>query len=77
MLKDKVSVAGNGMQLDGKLLFVGEDPQIYLPLNGIEQLSEVVINMEVKYTIELEEIQRMNGIIRHGEKISKLLFFKN
>ena len=70
VLRDKVDVVGNGIQLDGKMLFVGDDPQIYLPLNGIEQLSEVEINMEVKYTIELDDVKKMDKMLSLGKRIT-------
>ena len=74
LLDAQGTVAGNGIYIDGKILFPGDDPQIYLPLEGLEEISDVEIDMKLKYEIALEEIQKMAKLIRRGEKISAFKF---
>jgi rhamnosyltransferase len=68
-------IEGNGIRVGDKLLFVGEDPQIYLPLKGIERIDQVEITVKMSYSIGTQEQQELERLIRRGEKVSKLKIF--
>ena len=70
MLKEKKPIGGNGIRVNNSLLFLGSDPQIYLPLKGIEKLSAVEIDTEMQYGIGQDRLGEISKLIGLGKKIS-------
>lgn len=75
VLDECEGISGNGIQIAGKMLFIREDPQIYLPLKGFERISKVEIETVMSYSIGEKEQQEIEKLIHRGQKVSKLKFW--
>ena len=73
----QVNYAGSGFRLHDKVLFMADDPQIYLSLEGIQNLSKVSIKTDVDYHVKQEDVFEIARLLGRGEKVSRMKFWEN
>lgn len=72
----QVNYAGSGFRLHDKVLFMADDPQIYLSLEGIQNLSKVSIKTDVDYHVKQEDVFEIARLLGRGEKVSRMKFWE-
>lgn len=77
LFDEKANFIGSGFRLQDKVLFISDDPKIYLSLGGLTKLSKVSITTKVDYHVHQEDVMEMTKLIGRGEKVSKIKFWEN
>lgn len=77
LFDEQVDYTGSGFRLHDKVLFIADDPKIYLSLGGLTHLSKVSVRMNVDYHVSQEDVLEMTKLLGRGEKISKVKFWEN
>lgn len=75
LFDSQVNYSGSGFRLQDKVVFVADDPQIYLSLEGIRHVTKVDIRTNVEYHVTQSDIMEITKLLGRGEKVSKIKFW--
>ena len=65
--------AHNGVEVNGSILFLSEDPQIHIPV-GNDDITGVLVETTIAYQISEQDKNELNQLVTRGKKVSKLPF---